>query len=824
MVTKTETTPGYEIDYELLETIDNLPLNNRLKRLKDIYLNTSPELASERGTLYVGSWQETEGQPIEIRCAKAVKKVLEGVPVAIFDNELVVGSLTRFFRGAYTLINYDSNWVLDLLEKSNNGEITMGGLNVIGKLDEKDERALRENSAYFRGKSNRDIEEAVTKQLWGNWHDDVVELRGQAPYHYAPPGYGITYYDKVFTIGLRGILDEAQERLQHAEEIGVEDPEKIWFWQSVTLISEGLINFARRYAEHARELASEESNPVRQAELEEIARVCQNVPERPPETFHEAVQAVSFIELAKVLENGRIGDYCGRLDQCLYPYFKRDLEKGRLTIEKAADLVGGLISLLGRREQCSQVLMREAVQTNKISNITLAGLTRDGRDASNELTDLFLHMVGLLKYAEPHFSFVWHDGILRWAMMKAIETNRRTGAGLPQFLNGDTTTEYFIERGVPLEDARDQAYLGCSYAHPKNQGYHCKAISYINLALLLDLTLHNGVGPMTGKKIGIETGDPRDFQSFDQLFEALEKQMAFTLKRFIHRNHIAHQTELTTFRVPLHSTFATGCIENGYDILMGGQLTNPVETPVWDVIDRGYVSAGDSLTTIKKLVYDDKKLTMAELLEALDSNFKGERGEEIRKMCLEAPKYGNDIDEADYMVRDVGKIIPRLLESERTPFGSKYTIIRQGLTWHYYGGKGVGALPNGRKAGEPLADASLSPTQGVDTHGPTAVCNSALKADFTDARTAVLNQKFPLALFKNIGFAEKLVDFTETFFRNGGLHIQYNLLDAETLRKAKEHPEQYKDLIVRVAGYSAYFILLAPEVQDEIIARTEQTL
>jgi formate C-acetyltransferase len=258
--------------------------------------------------------------------------------------------------------------------------------------------------------------------------------------------------------------------------------------------------------------------------------------------------------------------------------------------------------------------------------------------------------------------------------------------------------------------------------------------------------------------------------------------------------------------------------------MMGGQMANPADHPVWDVIDRGHVSAADSLTAIKKLVFDDKKLTMAELLEALDSNFEGEWGEEIQKMCLEAPKYGNDIDEADYMVRDVGKIIPRLLESERTPFGSRYTIIRQGLTWHYYGGKGVGALANGRKAGLPLSDASLSPTQGADTNGPTAVCNSALKADFSDARTAVLNQKFPLSLFKSDGFAEKLVNFTETFMRNGGLHIQYNLLDAEILRKAKEHPEQYKDLIVRVAGYSAYFVLLAPEVQDEVIARTEQTL
>lgn len=813
-----------EMDQELLNQIDTIQLNQRLKTLKHRYFNTTPKLASERDTYYTRSWQDTDGQPIQLRIAKAVKTVLENVPTPVFDDELIVGSITRYFRGSYAMINYDSNLVIDLLPERQNSEITMGGLNIIGILNNKDKKALLKHSKYFKGKSNRDIEEQICRTVWGSWQDDITEARGQAPYHYAPPGYGITYYDKVFATGLNGIIAEARKRISRAEVTGIEDPEKIWFWQSVIIVSEGLISFARRYSQNAFKLASKTNDPIRRAELEEIAEACCNVPENPPRNFHEAIQAASFIELAKVLENGRIGDYCGRLDQHFYPYFKRDIENGRITIEKAADLVGGFITLLGRREQCSQKLMREAIQTNKLSNISLAGMMRDGTDACNELTCLFLHMVGLLKYAEPHLTFIWHNEIPRWAMRKAIETNRRTGAGQPQFVNGETTTRYFLDRGVPLEDARDHAYLGCAYAQPKNQGYHCKAISYINMALLLDVTLHNGNAPFTGKKIGIETGDPGDFKSFNELFTALQKQAEYVVKRFVKRNNLAHKIELSTWRVPLHSTFASGCLENGYDIMMGGQMNNPADHPVWDVIDRGHVSAADSLTAIKKLIFDEKKLAMDELMEALDSNFAGERGEKIQKMCLDTPKYGNDIEEADYMVRDVGKIIPELLESERTPFGSRYTVIRQGLTWHYYGGKGVGALPNGRKAGLPLADASLSPTQGADISGPTAVCNSALRADFSDAKIAVLNQKFPLSLFNNKGFIDKLIDFTETYLRNGGQHIQYNLLDADTLRKAKEHPEQYKDLIVRVAGYSAYFVLLSPEVQDEIIARTEHVL
>ena len=401
----TETTAGYEVNHELLEAIDGLSLNERLKRLKEKYLNTTPKLTSERGTYYAQSWRQTEGQPIQVRIARAVKNVLENIPTPVFEDELVVGSLTKFFRGSYAMINYDSGLILDLLPKSKNGEITMGGVNVIGILDETDKQALLENSLYFKGKTNRDIEEKVCRDVWGTWQDDVTESRGQAPYHYAPPGYGITYYDKVFAVGLRGIMEEVQEKLDHAEQRGVTDPEQIWFWQSVLIISEGLIQFSRRYAHNARELAAKENDPVRRAELEEIATACYNI---PPRTLHEAVQILSFVELAKVLENGRIGDYCGRFDQCLYPYFKRDIEEGSITLEKAADLIGGLITLFGRREQCAQVLMREAVQTNKLSNITLSGLTRDGKDASNELTSLFLHMVGLLRYAEPHFSFIWH--------------------------------------------------------------------------------------------------------------------------------------------------------------------------------------------------------------------------------------------------------------------------------------------------------------------------------------------------------------------------------------------------------------------------------
>lgn len=368
----TEVKTGYEINQDLLKQIDKLSLNNRLGGLKKRYFDESPRLASDRGTLYAQSWRETEGQPIELRISKAMRKVLENIPTPVFENELVVGSITRYFRGSYAMINYDSNLILELLPESGKGQITMGGLNVIGVLDEKEERALIENSKYFKGKTNRDLEDDLNHSIFGTWQDDVADARGQAPYHYAPPGYGITYYDEVFAKGLKGIIKDVEERLANAEASGVEDPEKIWFWQAVLNVSKGVITFAKNYAAEASQQAEKETDPARKEELEEIARVCEKVPENPPSSFHEAIQAVSFIELSKVLENGRIGDYIGRLDQSLYPFFTKDIEEGKITLEKAADLIGGLITLVSRREQCAQVKMREAVQTNKIANITLA--------------------------------------------------------------------------------------------------------------------------------------------------------------------------------------------------------------------------------------------------------------------------------------------------------------------------------------------------------------------------------------------------------------------------------------------------------------------
>jgi formate C-acetyltransferase len=386
------------------------------------------------------------------------------------------------------------------------------------------------------------------------------------------------------------------------------------------------------------------------------------------------------------------------------------------------------------------------------------------------------------------------------------------------YVNDTHVINYLAERSGMLEEARDWSMYGCSepVASPQR---HFKAL-LLNAACVLDVALHNGIAPSTGKRIGVETGDPRNFTTFEEVEQAFKRQLQFIYRRFLKAERLMHQVQVETFRLPLRSALDYGCIERGMSHLIGGNGAYPGSYH----IDRGLIDVADSLTSIKRLVFDEKKLTMEELVETLDSNFDGRKGEEIRQMCLAAPKYGNDIDEADCAVRDVAKFSADVICSEKNMFGKPYILNRNGVSWHYSGGKGVGALPNGRKAWKPLYDGSLSPMTGKDMYGPTAVLNSAIKADYRDVSVPIINLKFPLTVLQSPEGLEKVSMLTETFIKNGGIHIQYNFLDKQTLLAAKKDPEEYKDLVVRVAGYSAYFVNLTSEVQDEIIARTEHCL
>ncbi|MBI2910155.1 MAG: hypothetical protein HYX92_21140 [Chloroflexi bacterium] len=797
------------------DLIDALELSPRVQRLRATYFQEGPQVCAQRLRYALLAWKESEGEPVEIRSAKKLKRILEGVPIVFHKGDATAGNQSRFFRGCAPYIDWNGEYFDKVVDGR---KVTFGGPAQVGDMADEDWQICKEAAAYFKGKAPAEAAREITRTLWGDWYDDACAVRvlnlRQEEQPYLP---GVPMWGRVLEAGMKGIIRDAETAMDRFRKGNEHDPEKIYFWQAVTIVCKAVVEFAHRHARLAWELASKEPDPARRKELEEIADACQWVPENPPRTLHEAVQSIRLTHVALLLENGRKGADLGRMDQLWYPYFKDDLDEGRVTLEKAADILGSFITYVARLEQIKDLRGREQHQATMINHITLGGTSADGRDACNELTYLILHVLGLLRYAEPHATLRLHEATPQWIRAKALETNQRVN-GIPMYLNDKHVTETIQRKGVPLEEARDWAVVGCSQPVVPLRGHYLGM--QINAVVPLDLALHNGVSPLTGRKVGISTGDPRDFQTFDEMYDAYRKQHEFIFRRMLRLQRLMHLAEVERFRMPLRSALDKGAMENGKSHLVGGSDYYPL----WHMKDRGLVDVGDSLMAIKKLVFDDKKLTMGELLDALDSNFAGEKGEQIRRLCLEAPKYGNDMDEVDYMLRDVAKFSASIILSEKNCFGYPYSINRNGVAWHYAAGKGVGALPNGRQARAPFADGSLSPMNGMDRSGPTAVLNSAIKADFSEALVAILNQKFPVTVVQNREIMQKISALTGSFIANGGIHIQYNFVDRNVLLDAKKHPERYRDLVVRVAGYSAYFVNLTPEVQDEIISRTEQSL
>ncbi|MBI2906142.1 MAG: hypothetical protein HYX92_00655 [Chloroflexi bacterium] len=800
---------------ELRREIDALELSPRLQRLRAKYFEEAPQICAQRLKYAMEGWKEGEGQPVELRCAMKLRRILEGVPIVIQEGEITAGNQSRFFRGCAPFSDWDSEY----FAKNTDGQkVTFGGPAEQGSISEEDWRICQEAAAYFRGKTPGEAARKISETMFGDWYHEAMELRACVPqYDEEPYLPGVPVWEKVLTRGMAGIIADCDAAERRFRESGEHDPEKLHFWEAVRIACRAVVSFAQRHAAVARELAAKASDPERKKQLERIAEACGWAPEHPPRNFFEAVQALRLTHVAMLMENGRKGPDIGRLDQMLYPFFKRDLEAGRLTAAEAADILGDYITYLSKLQMSREQKGQEVHQATMIIHITLGGVGRDGKDASNELTYLLVHLLGLLKYAEPHATIRLSDQTPHWLLLKALDTNRRVN-GIPMYENDKHVISYMVERGVPLEEARDWGIVGCSQPTASPQRHY--TVFQMHTPLPLDLALHNGVSPINGRKMGCDTGDPRSFKTFEDVYDAYQKQYEFVFRRLFRLLRLMYLAETPIVRHPLRSALDFASVENGQSHLMGGCGSYPL----WHAKDRGLVDTGDCLTAVKKLVFDEKKLTMAELLDAINANFAGERGEEIRQMCLAAPKYGNDIDEADFMVRDVAKFSAGVITSERNVFGQPYSINRNGVSWHYGAGKGVGALPNGRKAGTPLVDGSLSPMGGMDRNGPTAVLNSALKADYKESLVAILNQKFPLTVAHSPESMDKIAALTSTFINNGGLHIQFNFIDRNVLLSAKKHPERYKDLVVRVAGYSAYFVHLSPEIQDEIIARTEQTI
>jgi len=818
-----------------LEEIDKLNgLTSRVERLRQAYFRTRPAVDGERAWFMLQSYKQTDGEHPAKRRAKAFANVLHKLTIAIRDDELLVGGSTRFLRGALPnveLAPLHLEWLLNQHEPPTTASPTTQA-----DLDPEDKERLLAACDYWRDKyAAKRPEEIITALDGGLWRK-LGEARMGMCQQYTPmcftPGAD---YETVLAIGFNGVIQQARDHIArimasvNGQGLGEKDKEKVEWLESVIIVVEAMIAHAHRYAALARDMAASEQNPERKRDLEKIAEVCEWVPANSPRSFHEALQLYWFIAVGHDIEKATTNAYVGRFDQYMWPYYAKDINEGRITRQEAAELMGCMfmkwtamepfmfMGLLGKR------FHQDVAQSNYFVNVTLGGQGRDGRDAANELSCLILQVAKQVKTHQPHISMRYHRAMAPEFLQKGIECNRDHGAGIPAWFNDRLGTEYLLDRGVQWDDARDWAMAGCiNTSYPKSFAWTRNAVvSFVNHAKLLEMTLHNGVEPSTGFKMGLETGDPRNFKTWDELVEAYKKQVDhfydYSVANFRAMEKAYYEDALY---FPFISAFLQDCIAKGKDVIRGGGRYQQLEA--WCFVDRGIQDASDSMIAIKKVVFEEKKATMDELLQALEDDFEGH--EALRRACLAAPKYGNDDDEADGLNSELWRYSIDKCQTYRDGWGRRFTMFRQGAAWSTWAGKNTGALPNGRKAGTSLADASASPQQGCDVKGPTATMNSVAKLDNMYIEGPLLNMKFAPGMLKKKEGMAKFAELMGTYFDKGGFHVQFNILDRTTLLDAKEHPENYRNLVVRVAGYSAFWVELTPAVQDEIISRTEQTL
>lgn len=784
----------------------------RVNQLREAIAHHVPKLCIERAYWMTESYKETESELPIIRRAKALEKVLTGLPVHIEDGELIVGRATRE-RVAGTIIpEIQWEWYLKELEAT------------FQPWTKEEKARLRGLLEYWNGKSLHDkwwtIVSENFPELERIFYTLVADCSVTGGFHLS---HNCPGYERVLTGGLNGIKKRVDEELRKLELIDTKYFDKLTFLKSVNITLDAVVGFAKRYAELARSLANKETDIQRKAELGRIAETCDWVPANPARNFYEAMQSLWFAYIATELEGFGPGIGFGRMDQYLYPFYKKDIDEGRITREEAREIIGLFYikmnelvvphSSVEGGENRGEGEKRDNSAALPLSVITLGGVTPDGRDGVNELSYLFLEAETDIRLQED-IAVRIHKSTPEAFLVKACEVAKLL-KGKFKFLSDETVIQQMSNVGKPIEYARDYAATGCFIHTVPGHSYDPGAGSF-NLGLVLELALNNGVSRLTGKQMGSKTGDPKTFQSYEEVLEAYKKQVASMIRLCVITTNIYRQVFTELVPTPFQSALYDGCIEKGIDVSNNG--TYPYVTSSWWV--GGIPDVGDSLAAIKKVVFEDKRITMAKLIEVLDNNFEGE--EEILKLLTDAPKFGNDDDYVDSIVNEVLVHVSNEFAKYEGFGGIKYTLAAGTAGGHVMMGKAVGALPEGRKAGESLADGGLSPQAGRDVNGPTSTLRSVTKLDLVKASGgAVLNMKFNPDVLKDESKMRNFVSLIRTFCETGGDLIQFNIVSSNTLRDAQKNPEQYRDLLVRVATFSAYFVELETEYQNQIIARTE---
>lgn len=787
-----------------------MKMTERIRKLREQSLNAENRISAERALLITEFYQSgmADAEPVPVQRALAFKYILEHKYICVNEGELIVGERGPAPKATPTYPEICIHSLQDL-------EILNDRPKVSFKSDETTRAAYRDIIIpYWKGKSNRDRIFQNLPQEWKEAYTAGVftEFQEQrAPGHTA---LGI----KMFRTGLLDLKEEIAESLAKTDLVndpeGVDKRDEL---RAMDIVCDAMIRYAERYAERLEELAAEEKDPVRKKELEKMAAICRRVPAHAPTTVHEALQHYWFIHLGVVTELNPWDSFNpGRLDQSLYPLYKKQLEEGTVTQEEVYEMLQSFWVKFNNHPSPPKVGVT-AEESNTYTDfclINVGGVKEDGSDGVNEMSYILLDVIREMRLLQPS-SMIQVSKKNPDRFIRAAVEIIKTGFGQPSMFNTDALVQEMLRAGKDVRDARNGGCSGCVETGAFGTEAYILT-GYFNLPKILELTLNDGFDKRTGKQIGLKTGTATDYRTYEELFAAYKAQVQHFMRIKLTGNNIIERIFMKYMPVPFLSVLIEDCIRNGKDYMCGGARYN--SSYVQGV---GLGSITDMLTALRYHVYDKKTIAMETMEKALANDFKG--FEELQyQLVYHTPKYGNDDDYADEQEVQVFDMYYDVLSGHKSPRGADYRVNMLPTTCHVYFGKVTGATPDGRNAWKVLSE-GISPVQGADTNGPTAVIRSAAKIDHIKTGGTLLNQKFTPSLLSTEEGCNNLVHLIRAYFRMDGHHIQFNVVDADTLREAQKHPEDYRDLIVRVAGYSDYFNDLGEDLQNEIICRTEQT-
>ncbi|MDW7759760.1 MAG: glycyl radical protein [Acidobacteriota bacterium] len=783
-------------------------MNERIQKLRQQSLDAPPSISSERARLVTEFYAspESRGISVPMQRARVFRHIMENKAVCINDGEIIVGERGPAPKATptYPEVTCHSLEDLDIL---NSRPKTSFAVDAGTKKVYKDTVI-----PFWKGRSMRDRIFAEMTPEWKDAYEAGVFtefMEQRAPGHTVLGG---TIYRK----GLLEIKNDIAAALAGLDFLN--DPEaldKQEELRAMAVCANALVTYARRHAAAARDLAAGEKKALRKAELEKIAEVCERVPAEAPRDFHEALQAYWFVHIGVITEYNTWDSFNpGRLDQHLQPFYKAGLDEGTLTVESARELLQAFWVKFNNQPAPPKVgvTAEESGTYTDFALINVGGLKEDGTDAVNDLSYLILDVIEEMRLLQPSSMVqISAKGPDRF-LLRALKIVK-TGFGQPSIFNTDAIVKELIRQGKSVQDARAGGASGCVEAGAFGREAYILT-GYFNLPKIFEITLHNGLDPRTGKRIGLETGEPSSFATFDDVFEAYGRQIRHFADIKVRGSNVIEKLYMDVLPAPFLSLLIEDCIARGRDYHGGGARYN---TNYIQGVGMGTIT--DILASVKHHVFEKKTVALTELVDVLDRNF--ENREDLRRIFLnKTPKYGNDDDAADSLMTRVFETYFEAVDGRPTPRGGRYRINLLPTTAHVYFGKVTGATADGRKAGEPVSE-GISPVQGADRHGPTAVIKSVGKMDHIRTGGTLLNQKFTPQLLEDEDGLWKLAQLVRSYFRMDGHHIQFNVVTADLLKEARKHPEKHRDLIVRVAGYSDYFVDCSAELQEEIIQRTE---